>query len=51
MPQMADTVLDFFRSLDLPVNEQVIAVPKISCDSGLAASGGAASPSDCGTVG
>ena len=32
MPQMVGTVLDFFRSLDLPVAEQVIAVPKISFD-------------------
>ena len=33
VPQMVDTVLEFFRSLDLPVDEQVIAVPKISFDS------------------
>ena len=32
MPQMVDSVLDFFRALDLPVDEQVIAVPKISTD-------------------
>ena len=32
VPQMVDTVLEFFRSLDLPVDEQVIAVPKISTD-------------------
>ena len=32
MPQMVDTVLEFFRALDLPVDEQVIAVPKISTD-------------------
>ena len=32
MPQMVDTVLEFFRALDLPVGEQVIAVPKISTD-------------------
>ena len=31
VPQMVDTVLDFFRSLDLPF-EQVTAVPKISLD-------------------
>ena len=29
VPQMVDTVLEFFRALDLPVVEQVIAVPKI----------------------
>ena len=29
---MVDTVLEFFRALDLPVDEQVIAVPKISTD-------------------
>ena len=32
MPQMVGSVLDFFRSLDLPVAEQVLAVPKISFD-------------------
>ena len=32
MPQMAGTVLEFFRRLDLPVAEQVIDVPKISTD-------------------
>ena len=32
VPQTVDTVLEFFRSLDLPVDEQVIAVPKISTD-------------------
>ena len=32
VPQMVDTVLDFFRALDRPVVEQVIAVPKISTD-------------------
>ena len=32
VPQMVDTVLEFFRVLDLPVDEQVIAVPKISTD-------------------
>ena len=32
MPQTVGTVLEFFRSLDLPVDEQVIAVPKISSD-------------------
>ena len=32
VPQTVDTVLDFFRVLDLPVGEQVIAVPKISTD-------------------
>ena len=32
VPQMEDTVLEFFRALDLPVDEQVIAVPKISTD-------------------
>ena len=32
VPQMVDTVLEFFRALDLPVDEQVIAVPKISTD-------------------
>ena len=32
MPQMVDSVLEFFRALDLPVGEQVIAVPKISTD-------------------
>ena len=32
VPQMGDTVLEFFRALDLPVDEQVIAVPKISTD-------------------
>ena len=31
-PQMVDTVLEFFRALDLPVGEQVIAVPQISTD-------------------
>ena len=46
VPQTVGTVLDFFRALDLPVTEQVIAVPK-----SLAASGGAASPSDGRTVG
>ena len=30
MPQMAGTVLDFCRTLDLPVDEQVITVPKFS---------------------
>ena len=32
VPQMVDTVLDFFRALDQPVDEQVITVPKISTD-------------------
>ena len=32
MPQMAGTVLDFCRTLDLPVDEQVITVPKFSTD-------------------
>ena len=32
VPQTVDTVLEFFRSLDLPFDEQVIAVPKISTD-------------------
>ena len=32
VPQMVDTVLEFFRALDLPVDEQIIAVPKISTD-------------------
>ena len=32
VPQTVDTALEFFRSLDLPVDEQVIAVPKISAD-------------------
>ena len=32
VPQTVDTVLDFFRALDQPVDEQVIAVPKISFD-------------------
>ena len=32
VPQMVDTVLEFFRALDLPVGEQVIAVPQISTD-------------------
>ena len=32
VPQMVDTVLEFFRALDKPVDEQVIAVPKISTD-------------------
>ena len=32
VPQTVDTVLEFFRSLDLPVDEQVVAVPKISFD-------------------
>ena len=32
VPQMVDTVLEFFRALDLPVGEQVIAVPRISTD-------------------
>ena len=32
VPQTVDTVLNFFRALDLPVGEQVIAVPKISTD-------------------
>ena len=32
VPQTVDTVLEFFRSLDLPVDEQVIAVPKIFTD-------------------
>ena len=30
VPQMVDTVLEFFRRLDLPVAEQVIEVPKVS---------------------
>ena len=30
VPQMAGTVLDFCRTLDLPVDEQVITVPKFS---------------------
>ena len=30
MPQVAGTVLDFCRTLDLPVDEQVITVPKFS---------------------
>ena len=33
VPQMVDTVLEFFRALDPPVDEQVISVPKISTDS------------------
>ena len=32
VPQMAGTVLDFCRTLDLPVDEQVITVPKFSTD-------------------
>ena len=32
VPQMVDTVLEFFRALHLPVDEQVIAVRKISTD-------------------
>ena len=32
VPQMVDTVLEFFRALDLPVGEQVIAVPQISTE-------------------
>ena len=32
VPQMVDTVLEFFRALDQPVDEQVIAVPKIFTD-------------------
>ena len=32
VPQTVDTVLEFFRALDLPVVEQVIAVPRISTD-------------------
>ena len=32
MPQMAGTVLDFCRTLDLPGDEQVITVPKFSTD-------------------
>ena len=32
VPQMVDTVLEFFRALDPPVDELVIAVPKISTD-------------------
>ena len=32
VPQMVDTVLEFFRALDPPVDEQVITVPKISTD-------------------
>ena len=32
MPQVVGTALDFFRSLVLPVAEQVVAVPKISFD-------------------
>ena len=51
VPQTVDTVLDFFRSLDLSVAEQVIAVPKISFDCVSQRLGGAASPSDGGTVG
>ena len=31
--QMVDTVLEFFRLLDLPVVEQVIEVPKVSSSS------------------
>ena len=33
VPQMVDTVLEFFRLLDLPVAEQVIEVPKVSSSS------------------
>ena len=33
VPQMADTVLEFFRLLDLPGAEQVIEVPKVSSSS------------------
>ena len=32
VPQMVDTVLEFFSALDLPIGEQVIAVPQISTD-------------------
>ena len=32
VPQMVDTVLEFFRALDKPDDELVIAVPKISTD-------------------
>ena len=32
VPQMVDTVLEFFRALDPPVDKQVITVPKISTD-------------------
>ena len=32
MPQMAGTVLDFCRTLDLPVDEQVITMPKFSTE-------------------
>ena len=32
VPQVVDTVLEFFRALDKPVDELVIAVPKISTD-------------------
>ena len=31
VPQVVDCAMDFFRRLDLPVAEQVIEVPKISC--------------------
>ena len=51
VPQMVDIVLEFFRALDPPVAEQVIAVPKISTDRVSQRPGGAASPSDGGTVG
>ena len=33
VPQMVDNVLDALRRLDLPIAEQVIDVPKISCSS------------------
>ena len=33
VPQMVDQLMDAFRSLDSPMAEQVIAIPKISCPS------------------
>ena len=35
VPQMVDTVLEFFRLLELPVAEQVIEVPKIVSADGV----------------
>ena len=33
VPQMVDTVLEFFRLMDLPITEQIIEVPKVSWSS------------------
>ena len=51
VPQTVDTVLDFFRALDQPVDEQVIAVPKISFDRVSQRLVERRLPQICGTVG